>query len=70
MTEKGLKFFVLAGKNLMATDITGTSDPFVSVTYGDQKFKTSVVKKNLNPTWKNQYFTLCAFPLHSVADTI
>ncbi|KAH7819075.1 putative myoferlin-like protein [Monocercomonoides exilis] len=43
-------------KELPAADATGTSDPFVLVTYGGRQAKTRVVQKSLYPVW---YQTLC-----------
>ncbi|KAI5064200.1 hypothetical protein GOP47_0020870 [Adiantum capillus-veneris] len=42
---------ILEGKNLMAKDFSGFSDPYVIVTHGNQKFKTQTRKQTLNPTW-------------------
>ena len=37
----------------------GTSDPYVVFTVnGERVHKSQVVKKSLNPTWKNEQFTV------------
>lgn len=60
-----LQLTVLAGKNLMAADRGGTSDPYVQLRLGDSKeaLKTKVIKKNLNPEW-NETFDLKLERLH------
>ncbi|XP_052203747.1 protein C2-DOMAIN ABA-RELATED 7-like [Diospyros lotus] len=45
-----LKIRVHRGINLVVCD-TLSSDPYVVVTMGDQKVKTGVIKKNINPVW-------------------
>jgi hypothetical protein len=43
---------VVRGSNLIIADpLTHTSDPYVVLSYGPQKVKTSVQKKNSNPVW-------------------
>jgi hypothetical protein len=55
-------------KNLHASDwsITGkpNSDPYVVLTLADDKQETEVVKKNVNPTWKNAYFEFLVYNFH------
>lgn len=58
---------VVSASNLRAADLNGKSDPYVSIKNvsglnmdGKKEVKTSIVSKNLNPTW-NQQFTLYAF---------
>ncbi|GLT99803.1 hypothetical protein SLE2022_172180 [Rubroshorea leprosula] len=51
-----LRIRVKKGRNLAVRD-TRSSDPFVVVTMGPQKLKTSVVKNNCNPEW-NEELTL------------
>ncbi|KAF9607807.1 hypothetical protein IFM89_001528 [Coptis chinensis] len=46
---------VIQGRNLRAMDLNGSSDPYVKVQLGKQKYKTKVVKKNLNPTWSEDF---------------
>jgi len=38
-------------------DKNGFSDPYVMFSYGNQKFKTNVITKCLNPRW-NEYFMI------------
>lgn len=46
-----LELVLLEARDLVAADLRGTSDPFVSVHYGKQKKRTKVIYKNLNPQW-------------------
>eukprot|EP00002_Diphylleia_rotans_P040708 TRINITY_DN9724_c0_g1_i2.p1 TRINITY_DN9724_c0_g1~~TRINITY_DN9724_c0_g1_i2.p1 ORF type:complete len:662 (+),score=134.36 TRINITY_DN9724_c0_g1_i2:88-2073(+) len=46
-----VKINVVQAKDLLAKDITGSSDPFVVLELAGQQFKTEVVKRNLNPKW-------------------
>ena len=46
-----LKVKIIEGRNLRAADRNKSSDPFVLVSLGREKFKTSTVKKSLNPKW-------------------
>ncbi|KAK8655669.1 hypothetical protein V6N13_108241 [Hibiscus sabdariffa] len=53
-----LKIMVRRGINLAVRDkVTGTSDPYVVITMGEQKVKTRYIKKNCNPEW-NEELTL------------
>ncbi|EPS69666.1 hypothetical protein M569_05100, partial [Genlisea aurea] len=51
-----LRIHLIRGTNLARRDLTG-SDPYVVVRYGDQKLRSRVVKKDLNPEW-NEDLTL------------
>jgi len=46
---------VISGTDLSAKDIGGKSDPFVKITVGDEERTTKVIKKTLNPEWKEKY---------------
>ncbi|KAF5191596.1 C2 and gram domain-containing protein [Thalictrum thalictroides] len=46
---------VIEGRNLRAMDFNGSSDPYVRVQLGRHKFRTKVVKKNLNPFWGEDF---------------
>ena len=46
---------VLEAKNLLAIDSKGSSDPYVRLQLGKQKFKTKVMKKSLNPQWDEEF---------------
>ncbi|KRT85778.1 C2 domain containing protein [Oryctes borbonicus] len=47
---------VIEGKNLLACDPeTGTSDPYVKFRLGNEKYKTRVVWRSLNPRWLEQF---------------
>lgn len=40
------------GKDLIAADFGGKSDPYVIVTAADRQYTTKVHEKTLNPVWK------------------
>ncbi|KAK9707893.1 Plant phosphoribosyltransferase C-terminal [Popillia japonica] len=47
---------VIEGKNLLACDPeTGTSDPYVKFRLGNEKYKTRVIWRCLNPRWLEQF---------------
>ncbi|KAI3969441.1 hypothetical protein MKX01_020002 [Papaver californicum] len=46
---------VIEGRNLKACDPNGFSDPYVKLQLGKQRLKTKVVKKNLNPSWNEDF---------------
>jgi len=47
---------ILCGKDLLAMDLSGTSDPYVEVFQGHQKlYKTSKKSNTLNPEWNEQF---------------
>ncbi|XP_061344347.1 C2 and GRAM domain-containing protein At1g03370-like [Gastrolobium bilobum] len=46
---------VIEAKNLPPTDPNGLSDPYVRLQLGKQRFKTKVIKKNLNPKWDEEF---------------
>ena len=46
---------VVAARNLRAMDFNGFSDPYVKLQVGKQRFKTKVVKMNLNPEWDQEF---------------
>jgi len=52
-----LKVKVIEGKDLIAADSGGTSDPYVTVRIQgvDGKHKTHVIKKTLNPVWNEEF---------------
>lgn len=50
-----IELVLIEGKNLVAADIRGTSDPYVKIQYGNVKRRTKVVYKTLDPKW-NQNF--------------
>lgn len=47
---------VTEARNLAARDANGLSDPFVRLQLGNTKTKTSVVMRNLNPAWHEEFF--------------
>ncbi|CAI0380852.1 unnamed protein product [Linum tenue] len=42
---------IIEGRDLIAADLRGTSDPYVRVQYGNLKRRTKVVFKTLTPQW-------------------
>jgi len=53
---------VLSGNNLAAKDRNGKSDPYLTILYGTQTFKTQYVKKTLSPVWTDQVFIIAQDP--------
>jgi Ca2+-dependent lipid-binding protein len=43
-----------------------TSDPYIKVNVGDQKFKTKVVKRDLSPSWSESF----VFDIDSVTSDV
>ncbi|KAH7675524.1 putative Ca2+-dependent phospholipid-binding protein [Dioscorea alata] len=60
-----LKVRVLRGVNLVSRDSSG-SDPYLMVTMGDQKLKTSVKKSNVNPEWNEDLTLSVAEPVDPI----
>jgi len=56
-----LKLHIIEGKDLLPADRNGFSDPFCTITFGTNTFKTAVVKKTLSPTW-NQRLAIIVKP--------
>ncbi|EDV21046.1 uncharacterized protein TRIADDRAFT_60419 [Trichoplax adhaerens] len=50
-----LNVVLLEGKNLMAMDDNGKSDPYCKLRIGNEKFKSKTCSKTLNPVWKEEY---------------
>eukprot|EP01130_Rhizamoeba_saxonica_P013231 TRINITY_DN561_c0_g1_i3.p1 TRINITY_DN561_c0_g1~~TRINITY_DN561_c0_g1_i3.p1 ORF type:complete len:163 (-),score=27.31 TRINITY_DN561_c0_g1_i3:20-508(-) len=50
---KSLQIKILEGKNLVAKDCTGYSDPYVKFKYKGKKYKTKICKQTLNPVWQD-----------------
>lgn len=46
---------VIEARNLPAMDLNGFSDPYVRLQLGRHRFRTKVVKKNLNPIWGEEF---------------
>ncbi|ONK69345.1 uncharacterized protein A4U43_C05F21890 [Asparagus officinalis] len=46
---------VIEARCLPAMDLNGSSDPYVRLQLGKRRFKTKVVKKNLNPYWDEEF---------------
>jgi len=54
---KELVVKVIAGKDLVAKDYNGKSDPYISIWCGASKYKTKTKKATLNPEW-NEIFVI------------
>jgi Ras GTPase-activating protein 4 len=46
---------VVEARELLPMDMTGFSDPYVSIKFGSQIWKSSYIKQNLNPVWNELY---------------
>ncbi|KAJ0106114.1 hypothetical protein Patl1_19137 [Pistacia atlantica] len=46
-----IELVIVEGRDLIAADLRGTSDPYVRVQYGDLKKRTKVIDRTLNPQW-------------------
>ncbi|KAM1737680.1 hypothetical protein ACFX12_015864 [Malus domestica] len=46
-----VELVLIEAKDLIAADMSGTSDPYVRVEYGNLKKQTKVMYKTLNPQW-------------------
>eukprot|EP01113_Clastostelium_recurvatum_P031995 TRINITY_DN4059_c0_g1_i4.p2 TRINITY_DN4059_c0_g1~~TRINITY_DN4059_c0_g1_i4.p2 ORF type:complete len:122 (-),score=38.15 TRINITY_DN4059_c0_g1_i4:157-522(-) len=46
---------VMRGKNLVARDLNGLSDPYVKVSIRDRVLQTKYVENNLNPDWGEEF---------------
>ncbi|CAB1315108.1 unnamed protein product, partial [Coregonus sp. 'balchen'] len=63
-TEGVLRIHVLEAQDLVAMDKLmgglkkGKSDPYVKINIGGVKFKSHVIKENLNPTWNEMFETV------------
>ncbi|KAI9011886.1 C2 domain-containing protein [Phycomyces nitens] len=57
--QGNLTVTLVSATNLMAADKSGTSDPYVVFTVnGERVHRSAVIKKTLNPVWKNEVFTV------------
>ncbi|KAI3735659.1 hypothetical protein L6452_15167 [Arctium lappa] len=50
-----IEVVLIEGRDLVAADIRGTSDPYVRVHYGNLKRSTKVMYKTLNPQWHQTF---------------
>nr|CAD7264653.1 unnamed protein product [Timema shepardi] len=46
---------LVEGKNLLPMDIDGFSDPYAKFRLGNEKYKSKVIYKTLNPSWLEQF---------------
>jgi len=47
--------FLVEGRDLLAMDEEGTSDPYCKFRLGNERFKTKTVYQSLNPRWQEQF---------------
>ena len=57
---------VLAGRKLKPADSNGLSDPYCKLYFGGKQFKTTTIKKTLNPEWNERF----SAPIYSSGDRI
>ncbi|CAI9113565.1 OLC1v1014190C1 [Oldenlandia corymbosa var. corymbosa] len=50
-----IELVVIEGRDLVAADLRGTSDPYVRIHYGSLKRKTKIMYKTLNPKWHQTF---------------
>lgn len=50
-----IELVLIEGRDLVAADIRGTSDPYVRVHYGNLKRRTKVMYKTLTPQWHQTF---------------
>ncbi|XP_073055714.1 uncharacterized protein [Primulina eburnea] len=50
-----IEIVLIEARDLVAADLRGTSDPFVSVNYGNLKRRTKVIFKTLDPKWHQTF---------------
>ena len=53
---------VMACRNLYNKETFGKSDPYVVVSCGDKKYKTTTKKNTLNPSWEEKFTFMIADP--------
>ncbi|XP_054816971.1 synaptotagmin-5-like [Prosopis cineraria] len=46
-----IELVLIEGRDLIAADLRGTSDPYVRVQYGNLRKRTKVIPRTLNPKW-------------------
>lgn len=58
--DQNLELRLVRGCNLLAKDVSGTSDPYVKaiITPGSKKYhlETKIKMKTLNPEWKETFY--------------
>merc|ERR1712181_156715 len=57
--EQTIKLRVVGARKLKKSGMFGKADPYVTISYEELKFKSNVVKNNLNPEWNfDNIFTI------------
>ena len=58
-TELSCSCTIVSGKDLLVSDLSGTSDPYAKIAVGSRVHQTRVIKKELNPKWNERFlFTM------------
>ncbi|XP_055940978.1 multiple C2 and transmembrane domain-containing protein 1-like isoform X4 [Argiope bruennichi] len=55
MWDSVVTIVLVEGKNLLAMDENGTSDPYVKFSLGNERYKSKVMFKTLDPQWLEQF---------------
>ena len=55
-TSGRVKLMVHRAEQLEKKDVSGKSDPYVVITYQDQRQETKVCKKTLEPVWDEKFW--------------
>merc|ERR1719234_1691093 len=57
--EQTIKLRAVGARKLKKSGMFGKADPYVTISYGELKFKSNIVKNNLNPEWNfDNIFTI------------
>ncbi|XP_046860503.1 uncharacterized protein PYUK71.03c-like isoform X2 [Xenia sp. Carnegie-2017] len=63
----GMEIQIIQGRDLVVMDVTGKSDPFVTIKYGTkEKYRTKVIYNTLTPVWNET----CRLPLPNKNDKL
>ena len=65
----GLRVDVIRACGLLAADLNGKSDPYVTVHCHGQKRKTRIIKRTLEPEWDETVARACGGRLSAAADS-
>ena len=65
--EYGLTIVVVGAKNIKNVSTFGKMDPFVQIKYGDDTYKTCVIKdSSSSPGMRINYFVFCFYFGHGI----
>ena len=54
-TRVNVRVTMVAGRDLIAADLGGTSDPYVKLIFAQEEYLTSTVRKTVNPVWEETF---------------